>query len=191
MACSDLFDTPFTIADMDASDHPAIHVNKLFETITGYASHEVIGRNFRFLQGELTARETVRHIRAAVDGGRAVHVDIINYKKDGTPFWNRMVILPLTDAGRRFCIGIQLDVSKRKEDIIGKEVSELSLPEASPHQIHHEIRTPLSVIANAYLLLTETPPPERSEHLTKMVRRAVIEIASYVHGLPWTPTRRT
>lgn len=188
IACSDLFSHPFTMADMEQLDEPALHVNVLFEKATGYSRAEVLGRNFRFLQGELSSRAAIATVRLALQKQRALHVDLVNYKKDGTPFWNRMVLLPLKDGNRRFYIGMQLDVTERKDDLIGRDVARLSLPQATSHQIHHEIRNPLAVIMNSYSLMTEADFPQASDRLTAMIFRAVTDLTSYVRNLPWTPT---
>ena len=83
-----------TIADARLPDRPLIYVNEGFERVTGYPAAEVLGRNCRFLQGPDTDPAAVAEIRAAVAGERECVVEILNYRKDGTPFWNRLSITP-------------------------------------------------------------------------------------------------
>lgn len=118
-----------TIADARLPDQPLIYVNAGFERLTGYPRESVLGRNCRFLQGAGTEVETVTEIREAIDQGRECTVEILNYRKDGTPFWNRLAITPVRDSGGEVThfIGIQSNVSARRraEDDLRKAKVEL------------------------------------------------------------------
>ncbi len=98
-------------------DNPLIYVNKGFEEVTGYSADEVIGRNCRFLQGEQTKQEDVQIIREAIRAQRPCEVEILNYKKNGEPFWNELQLTPLFDKQGvlEYFIGIQKDVTVRKQ----------------------------------------------------------------------------
>jgi PAS domain S-box-containing protein len=85
------------LSDPRAEDNPIVYVNEAFERMTGYARSAVIGRNCRFLQGEDTDKADVDLLRAAVAEGRSASVDILNYRADGRPFVNRLIISPITD----------------------------------------------------------------------------------------------
>ena len=80
-------------------DNPMIFISDEFEAQTGYAPAEALGRNCRFLQGPETDPKAVKAIREALESQSAITVDIVNYKKDGTKFWNRLRIRPLYDEG--------------------------------------------------------------------------------------------
>jgi PAS domain S-box-containing protein len=118
-----------TIADARLPDQPLIYVNAGFERLTGYSCESVLGRNCRFLQGAGTEVETVTEIREAIDRGRECTVEILNYRQDGTPFWNRLAITPVKDATGEVThfIGIQSDVSARRraEDDLRKAKVEI------------------------------------------------------------------
>ncbi|MEP0710591.1 MAG: PAS domain-containing protein, partial [Algoriphagus sp.] len=86
-----------TISAMNQPDQPLVFVNEGFERLTGYSKEEVLGKNCRFLQGEDTDEQSVEAIRQAIKNGEQVTVEMLNYKKDGTPFWNRLSITPLKD----------------------------------------------------------------------------------------------
>lgn len=73
------------------------HVNKGFATITGYSTEESVGRNCRFLQGEATNDDAVDIIRSALKNKEPCKVAIVNYRKDGTAFWNTLTVIPLFD----------------------------------------------------------------------------------------------
>jgi PAS domain S-box-containing protein len=100
------------ITDALAPDNPIVFVTNAFLAMTGYDRADVIGRNCRFLQGPETCPNAVDDIRQAVRTGRALTRDILNYRRDGTPFWNRLGVRPIhDDAGRvvRF-VGVQEEI---------------------------------------------------------------------------------
>ena len=76
-------------------DNPMIFITDEFETQTGYSPEESVGRNCRFLQGPETDSDAIDAIRQALKAESAITVDLLNYKKDGTKFWNRLRIRPL------------------------------------------------------------------------------------------------
>lgn len=79
------------------SDNPMIYVSEEFEAQTGYAPEEALGRNCRFLQGPDTDPKAVEAIRAALAAQTTFTIDIVNYRKSGEPFVNRLRIRPLFD----------------------------------------------------------------------------------------------
>lgn len=105
-----------TISDPSLPDNPLIYANEGFERLTGYSIEEVLGRNCRFLQGRDTAPETVAEIRDAIRQDRPCTVQILNYRQDGTPFWNRLSITPVRDASGKVThhIGVQSDITEQK-----------------------------------------------------------------------------
>ncbi len=105
-----------TIADARLPDRPLIYANEGFVRITGYPVTEVLGRNCRFLQGPGTDPNAVAEIRAAVAEYRECVVEVLNYRKDKTTFWNRLSITPVRDhlGEVTHYIGIQSDVTARR-----------------------------------------------------------------------------
>lgn len=102
----------------DATDGRAIlYANDAFLRMTGYAREEVLGRNCRFLQGRDTSKEAVREITEALRQGREVSTELLNYRKDGSSFWNLLYVCPLRDELGRitYFFGYQRDISQRKE----------------------------------------------------------------------------
>ena len=106
-----------TIADATLPGNPLIYVNAGFERLTGYTVEEVTGRNCNFLQGSETDPATADQLRNAVRNKLAITVTILNYCKDGTPFWNRLSITPVLDTTGTVShfIGVQSDVSVEKQ----------------------------------------------------------------------------
>mgnify|MGYP001038807693 CR=1 FL=1 len=105
------------IADARLPDNPLIYVNAGFERLTGYSADEVLGRNCRFLQGPGTDRDTLNQLRAALREQREITVQLLNYRKDGTPFWNRLSITPVRDRSGAVThfIAVQSDVTAEKQ----------------------------------------------------------------------------
>ncbi len=120
-----------TIADARLADRPLIYVNAGFERLTGYPREAVLGRNCRFLQGAGTDADTISELRDSIEAARECTVEILNYRKDGTPFWNRLSITPVRDAAGEVShfIGVQSDVSERRraEDELRRATGELEV----------------------------------------------------------------
>jgi PAS domain S-box-containing protein len=89
------------ITDPSLPDNPMIYVSDEFEAQTGYAPSEAVGRNCRFLQGPDTNPHTIEAIRQGLRAQTRFTIDILNYRKDGTPFVNRLRIRPIYDAEGR------------------------------------------------------------------------------------------
>ncbi|WP_399629315.1 EAL domain-containing protein [Sporosarcina sp. SG10008] len=112
------FRTGFILTDPSVSDDPVVFINEAFTEITGYPSEEVIGQNLRFMQGEETDMELIEEINKKLRKGMPANAEILHYRKDGTPFWNELVIQPLVDEKGEvlFTSSFILDVTERKKD---------------------------------------------------------------------------
>ena len=106
----------FSIADLGQPGQPLIYVNQGFERLTGYRADEVLGSNCRLLQGPDTDPAAREAIRGAIRDRRETVVEILNYRRDGTPFWNRLSLTPVRDASGQAThfIGVQSDVTARR-----------------------------------------------------------------------------
>ncbi len=107
----------FTITDPRQPDNPLIWVNPAFMSTTGYTAEEVVGRNCRFLQGEHTDPRTVEKIRESLREEQPLTATVLNYRKDGTTFWNELTISPVRDGAGLVThfVGVQADVTSRVE----------------------------------------------------------------------------
>ena len=111
--------------DARRPDNPIVFINEAFTTLTGYQPSEVLGRNCRFLQGPKTDPATTHRIAAAVETGTQVEAEILNYRRDGTAFWNALFIAPVRDQTGRlaYFLSTQMDVTTARDAVIvGKMV---------------------------------------------------------------------
>ncbi len=92
------------------------YVNDEAERITGYSRQDLLGKSSALLEGPASDTATVQRIKQAMDNGQAFSGEILNYRKDGTPFWNELSITPVFDAAGRLSqfVGVQRDISERK-----------------------------------------------------------------------------
>jgi diguanylate cyclase (GGDEF)-like protein/PAS domain S-box-containing protein len=102
-----------SIADMNAPDLPLIFVNPAFELLTGYSTSEVIGKNCRFLQGPKTSAAARRRVREALENRRPTRARLLNYRADGTAFWNELSLVPVRHSNGEVThvVGLHRDVS--------------------------------------------------------------------------------
>jgi len=106
-----------TIADASQSDLPIVYANEGFTRVTGYPTERILGNNCRFLQGEETDDATIAEIREAIDSKTPIRTEILNYRADGTPFWNKLTIAPVTGTNAEdvtHFVGIQEDITAKK-----------------------------------------------------------------------------
>ncbi len=132
---------PMVLTDPTAPDNPIVAANAAFLHLTGYGPEEILGRNCRLLQGPGTDRTVAGAIGRAVAKAEATQVDILNYRRDGTAFWNALTISPIADtAGRlRYFLGIQQDIGQRASGDRGLTPDFIAL-------VAHELRNPMTPI---------------------------------------------
>jgi PAS domain S-box-containing protein len=102
------------ISDPRLPDNPIIACNSAFETLTGYTHDEVIGRNCRFLTGPDSEPELIEALREGIREHRPVMVEILNYKKNGAPFRNAVMVAPLFDGEGKleYFLGSQMEINE-------------------------------------------------------------------------------
>jgi len=100
------------ISDPRRPDNPIVECNDAFVALTGYSADEIIGQNCRFLTGPGTETELSEQLRSAIRERRPVLVEILNYKKDGTPFRNAVLVAPIfgSDGSLEYFLGSQMEV---------------------------------------------------------------------------------
>ncbi|MFC5511719.1 histidine kinase famiy protein [Massilia jejuensis] len=107
---------PMIVTDPRQPDNPIVFVNRAFLDLTLYEEKDLMGRNCRLLQGPQTNPDTVGDIRHALAERRAIALDILNYKADGTPFWNALYIGPIFDQEGEllYFFASQMDITQRR-----------------------------------------------------------------------------
>ncbi|RYX88933.1 MAG: PAS domain-containing protein [Comamonadaceae bacterium] len=108
---------PMLVTDPRQPDNPIIFANRAFLSMTGYAAEEVLQHNCRFLQGSDTSRHAVAEIRDAIASRREISRELLNYRKDGSSFWNALYISPVFNEKKElvYFFASQLDVSRRRD----------------------------------------------------------------------------
>jgi PAS domain S-box-containing protein len=174
----DLFSAAFratnmamVVTDPRQADNPIIMANEAFARLTGYSTEETVGRNCRFLQGPDTDAATVRELHDALASGQGAEVEILNYRKDGEPFWNALVISPIRGPSGEpsYFFASQSNITAKKQTeaelIRAKELLEqqvfgrtrdlqtaLDQKTALLHEVDHRVKNSLQVIASLVLL---------------------------------------
>ena len=150
------------ICDARQTNYPILFVNRAFTKLTGYEPEEVVGRNCRFLQGPRTDRSVIYRLSTALKKRTPIQLDLYNYRKDRTPFWNRLVVNPIFDETGElaYFVGVQQDVTRQKiaesELRLTKEEAEVANRAKSEFLavMSHELRTPLNAIIGFSDILT-------------------------------------
>ncbi|KAN0102028.1 hypothetical protein V8E51_012538 [Hyaloscypha variabilis] len=129
----------FVVCDITMYDCPIIYISEIFERLTGYTKHEIIGQNCRFLQdpnGKVQAgayrnfvnNDSVYYLKQRIEACKEAQQSIINYRKGGQPFMNMLSMIPITgedDKEIRYIVGFQVDLMLKPEALAAKGVSGL------------------------------------------------------------------
>jgi len=152
-----------TITDPELADNPMVYVNDRFVEMTGYDRDYAVGVNCRFLQGPDTDEAAVSTLRDAIAAEEPTSVELLNYRQDGTEFWNRVSIAPITDAAGRVTewVGFQEDITefKTREAALKRQNERL---DSFASIVSHDLRNPLNV-AQGRVELAETTADEDAE----------------------------
>uniref|UniRef100_A0A1D1XSA7 Protein TWIN LOV 1 n=1 Tax=Anthurium amnicola TaxID=1678845 RepID=A0A1D1XSA7_9ARAE len=108
----------FVLTNPHLPDMPIVYASDAFISLTGYSRHEVFGRNCRFLSGPGTDVKALEQIRESIQAAKACSVRILNYRKDGSTFWNILHISPVRNASGKiaFYVGVQMDEAAKTDE---------------------------------------------------------------------------
>ena len=165
-----------TITDPTLPDNPIVYASPGFTRVTGYPADEVLGRNCRFLQGKDTDPAAVVRVREAIRDGRPATIELLNYRRDGEPFWNEMTVSPVHDDDGRVTnyVGVQIDVSERRrlEDQY-RHAQKMEAVGQLAGGVAHDFNNLLTIInMNADLLLATLPDGDDRREGLEEIRRA-------------------
>lgn len=187
------------ITDPSLPDNPIVFCNEAFQKLTGYSRDEIVGHNCRFLQGPETDSATVAKVRDAIEREASVNIDLLNYRKDGSTFWNALYLSPVhgEDGKVKFFFASQLDVTARIEAqnelvaqkaLVDREVrrrtaeleAALEAKTILLHEVDHRVKNNLTMIGALLRLQSrQLDNPEMSAKLEVMMER--IDALATVH----------
>jgi PAS domain S-box-containing protein len=166
---------PMVITDPRRHDNPIVFANDAFLKLTGYGRDEVVGRNCRFLQGPETDGGDIDKVREAVRNVTDISIDLLNYRKDGSTYWNALYMSPVSnEAGElQFFFASQLDVTERKEAqdrmaadkkkferAVKSRTKELEVALDAQttllHEVDHRVKNNLQMVASLILMQSRT-----------------------------------
>ena len=132
------------LTDPNQKDDPIVFCNEAFERLTGYSRSEIIGHNCRFLQGADTNQAEVGKIREAIRDQSVAVVELLNYRKDGSKFWNALHLGPIfaEDGSLKYFFGSQWDVSD-----VHAARSEERHAKAMAREVSHRLKNVFAVIS--------------------------------------------
>lgn len=161
---------PMIITDPRLPNNPIVLANDAFLKLTGYAAEDVIGRDCRFLQGPETSPIAVDEIRRAVADQTGCDVELLNYRKDGTTFWNALHLSPIHDDKGKlvYFFGSQHDVTEQRRAVRLEAVEHRLLRE-----VDHRALNALAIV-EGIVRLTKADDPKA---YAKTVQRRVQALA--------------
>ena len=166
---------PMVITDARHADHPIVLANQAFLDLTGYAADEVLGRNCRFLQGAETSNADIAKIRAAVGAGQECDVEILNFRKDGSAFWNQLHLSPVHDVAGQllYFFASQRDVT---------EFRRVQALEAAEHRLLREVdHRAMNALAIVEGIVRLTRADDPSQYATAIQQR--VQALASAHAL--------
>ncbi|MEF2552894.1 PAS domain-containing protein [Aurantimonas sp. A2-1-M11] len=190
---------PMIITDPRQDDNPIVFANAAFQDLVGYERDEIIGRNCRFLQGPDTDQDALQRLRQAIADETAINVELRNYRKDGSAFWNSLFVSPVRSEGGevQFFFASQIDITHRveAEQALARQKEEVEAQvrartqdletalEAKTlllNEVDHRVKNNLTMIGSLLRLqMRSIPDPKFRETLETMLER--IDALAAVH----------
>ena len=180
------------ITDWLQEDNPIVFCNSAFEEMTGYSQDEVLGRNCRFLQAENREQIGRYKLQEALSAGADCHIELANYRKDGTMFYNELYIAPIKNNQGVIThyIGIQNDITVRRQKEISMELAFKLQKQKDDftNLASHELRTPITSLRATLQLMNQIIQEKQIEddrliELAKNAERHTKKLGSLIDDL--------
>lgn len=172
------------ICDPLQDDNPIVLANRAFLDLTGYRHDEVVGRNCRFLQGPKTDGAAIDVLRQAVGEARDVEIELLNYRKDGSTFWNRVSLSPIhgETGDVRYFFASQVDVTQHRQALVDEaEQNQILLRE-----IDHRAMNALAIVEGIVRLSQARDIRQYAQSIQQRVQ-ALAKAHAFLSERRWRP----
>jgi PAS domain S-box-containing protein len=160
-----------TIADAGREDRPVVYANDAFCRLTGYSKSDIRGTNCRRLQGPGTDERAVERLAEGISRQESVDVELLNYRKEGSPFWNHVAVTPVEDehGSVTHFVGFQEDVTERKRTE--------RLVELLNRVLRHNLRNDMNVLLG-YSDMVDDPGAGTDVDVGARIEQTALELSS-------------
>lgn len=182
------------ITEAEPFDEPGpriVFVNEAFTRMTGYTAEEAIGQTPRILQGPESDKKVLKELRQRLESWQPSQVELINYKKDGTPFWVSFSVVPVADHKGYYThwIAIERDITEQKEAELERKNRIADLVKINKemdnfvYRVSHDLRAPLTSAIGTLRLTQKTQDPEERQYLLSLQEKSLEKLDKYIRDI--------